>query len=280
MSRHVFQSPISKTMTLAIECEHVCQSTVSPYQKIEVIESRDFGRMLVLDNVINLTERDEFVYHEMLAHVPLFSHPRPEKVLIIGGGDGCTAREVLKHRTVKRVLQVEIDAVVMEVSRKYFKRLHHALDNPRVEIVCQDALQYMEQTRESFDVILLDSTDQVIEQSSGLFSTPFFRRCFATLTKDGILGAQVGDSSFEPHVVSQVFRNLRQVFPLARMYLASVPSYTIVPYSFAFCSKGVRPEERLGIQRFDSAFRTRYYNPEMHRASFALPEHVREDFEL
>jgi len=243
-----------------------------------VIESLDFGRMLVLDGVINLTERDEFVYHEMLVHVPLFSHPDPLRILIVGGGDGGTAREVLKHEGINRIQQVEIDGEVISISKKYFPSLGLALGHPKVNVFLMDAVQYVREIEEKFDIIIIDSTDPVIEQSEGLFTVPFYRDCLNALAEQGVLAAQVGDISFETNLVLAVFNKLREVFPIVRIYLAPIPSYTLVPYSFAFCSKTIHPEMGLGLSRFVRSFQTGYYNPQIHQSAFVLPEYLRKKF--
>jgi spermidine synthase len=279
MLPHIFRYEISPHVWVCLECDGILYSSQSDFQKIEVVQSLDFGRMLVLDGVINLTERDEFVYHEMLAHVPLFSHPDPQQILIVGGGDGGTAREVVKHKGIKKIQLVEIDGEVISVSKRYFPSLARALGHPKVNVFVMDALRYLKETEEMFDVILIDSTDPVIEQSGGLFTVPFYEDCLNALTERGILAAQVGDIGFETNLVLGVFSKLKAVFPVARIYCAPVPSYTMVPYGFAFCSKTIHPEMDLALSRFDKSFQTRYYNPQIHRAAFALPEHHRKDFE-
>ena len=279
MFPHIFRYEISPHIYVYLECAGVLYSKQSNFQKIEVVESIDFGKMLVLDGIINLTERDEFIYHEMLVHVPLFSHPDPVKVLIVGGGDGGTAREALKHKGIEIVQQVEIDGEVIDVSKKYFPSLGLALEDPKVGVFLMDAVQYMKEIKEKFDIILVDSTDPVIEQSGELFSLPFYKDCFNALTEQGILATQVGDSFFENNLVLDVFNNLKKVFPIVKIYCAPVPSYTLVPYSFAFCSKVVRPEMRLGLSRFSGSFQTRYFTPGIHQAAFALPEYLRKEFE-
>jgi spermidine synthase len=277
MLPHIYRYEISPHIWVCLECNGILHSSQSNFQKIEVVESLDCGKMLVLDGVINLTERDEFIYHEMLAHIPLFSHPDPQQILIIGGGDGGTAREVVKHKGIERIQLVEIDKEVISVSKKYFPSLARALDHPKVNILVVDAIHYLKETKETFDVILIDSTDPVIEQSGGLFTVPFYRDCLNALTERGILAAQVGDAFFETNLVLGIFNNLKAVFRVARIYCAPVPSYTIVPYSFAFCSKSIHPEAGLALSRFDKSFRTRYYNLQIHQAAFALPEYLRKD---
>jgi len=276
---YIFRYEISPHISVHLECKGVLHSSQSSFQKIEVVESLDFGRMLVLDGVINLTERDEFVYHEMLVHVPLFSHPDPSEVLIVGGGDGGTAREAVKHEGISSIQQVEIDKEVIAVSRRYFPSLSSSLDHPKVDVLFSDAIQYVREIEEKFDIILIDSTDRVIDQSEGLFTVPFYRDCCNALTEQGILAAQVGDIFFEKELVLDVFNKLKEVFPIVRIFRAPVPSYTLVPYSFAFCSKAIRPEMELGLSRFSKIFQTRYYNEQIHKAAFALPEHLREEFE-
>ena len=280
MFPHIFRYEISPHISVYLECKGILHSGQSSFQRIEVVESLDFGRMLVLDGVINLTERDEFVYHEMLAHVPLFSHPNPKKVLIVGGGDGGTAREVLKHEGINRIQQVEIDGEVIAISKKYFPSLGLALGHPKMNVLIMDAVKYVREIGEKFDIILIDSTDPVIEQSEGLFTGSFYMDCLNALTEQGILAAQVGDITFETDLVTSIFTRLKEVFPVVRIYLAPIPSYTMVPYSFAFCSKTIEPKTgSASLRRIGRGFQARYYNPQIHHAAFALPEHLREDFE-
>ena len=279
MFPYIFRYEVSPHISVHLECKGILHSSRSSFQKIEVVESLDFGRMLVLDGVINLTERDEFVYHEMLAHIPLFSHPDPLKILIVGGGDGGTVREVLKHEGISRIQQVEIDREIIAISKKYFPSLSSSLDHPKVNFLLMDAVQYVRDIKEKFDIILIDSTDPVIEQSEGLFTVSFYRDCLNALTEQGILASQVGDISFDTGVVLGVFSKLKEVFPIVRIFRAPIPSYTLVPYSFAFCSKTIRPEMGLGPSRFPKSFQTRYYNDQIHKAAFALPEHLRKEFE-
>ena len=278
MHPYIFRYEISPHISVYLECNGILHSSRSSFQKIEVVESLDFGRMLVLDGVINLTERDEFVYHEMLAHVPLFSHPDPLKILIVGGGDGGTVREVLKHEGINRIQLVEIDREIIAISKKYFPSLSSSLDHPKVNVLLMDAVQYVRDIKEKFDIILIDSTDPVIEQSEGLFTVSFYRDCLNALTEQGILASQVGDIFFETALVLDVFNKLKEVFPIVRIYLAPIPSYTLVPYSFAFCSKTIHPEMGLGLSRFPKSIQTRYYNAQIHQAAFALPEYLRKEF--
>ena len=279
MVPHIFRYEISPHVWVYLECNGILHSKKTSFQKIEVVDSLDFGKMLVLDGVINLAERDEFVYHEMLAHVPLFSHPEPRHVLIVGGGDGGTAREVLKHEGISRIQLVEIDEEVMSVSRDYFPALAQSLDHPKVHVLVMDAVEYLKETEEKFDIILVDSTDPVIEQSGGLFTVSFYEDCLNALTDKGIMAAQVGDVFFESNLVMSVLSNLKEAFHIAKLFSAPIPSYTIFPYCFAFCSNRINPQGGLGLPRFDGSIATKYYNPQIHQAAFALPEYLRRDFQ-
>ena len=279
MVPHIFRYEVSPHVWVYLDCNGTLHSRRSSFQKIEVVDSLDFGRMLVLDGVINLTERDEFVYHEMLAHVPLFSHPEPRTVLIVGGGDGGTAREVLKHEGISRIQLVEIDEEVMSVSRDYFPALAQSLEHPKVYVLVMDAVEYLKETKEKFDIILIDSTDPVIEQSGGLYTVPFYKDCLNALTDRGIVAAQVGDVFSEPHLVMSVFNKLKEAFHIAKIFHAPIPSYTIFPYCFAFCSNEIDPQQGFGLPRFDGSFETKYYNPQIHQGAFALPEDLRRNFE-
>ncbi len=278
MKKHLLNNRITPSSVFLHEITEVIFSAQSKFQEIAVMDSPDFGRILVLDGVVNLTEADEFIYHEMLVHVPLFSHARPETVLIVGGGDGCTAREVLKHRSVRRVVQVELDPMVMEVSKKYLGRLNNYPPDPRLEIFCCDAIEYMAQTRDTFDAILMDTTDASIDNSRPLFSEKYYADCRKALTEKGVLSAQVGDGFFEPQVVAPVFSRLREkkLFPLSRMYLAPVPAYAPFPYCLAFCTKD--PDVAFSPARVPDIPGLRYYTAKIHEAAFVLPPFIKDKF--
>lgn len=244
----------------------------SNYQDIAVVDSYEFGRMLVLDGVIQTSIRDEFIYHEMLAHVPLAMHPRPERVLVVGGGDGGTVREVLKHPEVQHVRLVEIDEMVIRVSREHLPELAGALDDPRVEIRISDAVQYLKEERDAYDVILIDSSDPV-GPATGLFTEGFYGDVAGALKPDGLMAAQSGSSFFSPRQLSAIHRAMRRHFPSVHLYTASIPTYSAGPYGLTLASR--RPLERLEPLRTPK-LETRYYTPEIHRAAFVLPPFVRE----
>ncbi len=245
----------------------------SKYQDIAVVESREYGRMLVLDGVTQTTLRDEYVYHEMIAHVPLFAHEGPERVLVIGGGDGGTVREVLKHKEVKRVELVEIDERVVEVSRMYLPELSTSLDDPRVTVRIADGIEYIRGCRSEYDVVLIDSSDPM-GPAEGLFTSKFYGDVARALRRGGMMVTQSGAPFFMPGLVRETYEAIAERFRSAHLYLANVPSYSVGPFSFVFAAKD--HVECEPVRRARSRFKTRYYSSEVHRAAFALPVHIKD----
>ncbi|NLN28275.1 MAG: polyamine aminopropyltransferase [Firmicutes bacterium] len=245
----------------------------SAYQEIEVIDTVDFGRMLLLDGIIQTSVRDEFIYHEMLAHVPLFVHPNPKRVLIIGGGDGGTLRETLKHPSVEEVHLVEIDERVIDASRKYLPELSGGFDDPRAKVVIRDGIEYVAEVKGAYDVILIDAPDPE-GAAVGLFSTDFYANARDALGDDGVLAAQTESPFIDPKLVKEIYDRIWAQFPLCRLYTAHVPSYSVGIWSFALALK--RPEMFERYRRAGGEFKTRYYNSEIHAAAFALPEYILE----
>ncbi|MCX8044064.1 MAG: polyamine aminopropyltransferase [Desulfobacterota bacterium] len=269
-----FEARFSPEVLVRIKVDRLVHAVQSRYQIIEVYDTTAFGRMLVLDGIINVTEKDEFIYHEMLAHVPLIAHPHPCSVLVVGGGDGGTVREALKHPTVYRIELVEIDSAVVEVSRTFLPFVSCALDNPKVHITYEDAACFIKETAQRFDVILIDSTDP-IGAGAILFSEGFYHDCRARLNDNGVLAAQSESPFFDPHIVKPLYEMARTVFPIVRMYTALVPSYVSGLWSFMFCSTSVDPLARISQERIAALQSLRYYSLDIHRASFAVPPFVR-----
>ena len=199
-------------------------SSRSAFQQIEVFETDFFGRMLVLNNVVQLTERDEFLYHEMLAHVPLHSHPSPERVLIVGGGDGGTLREVLKHPSVSRVVVVELDPEVIAVAKRFFSSLARSFDSPKAEVVNGDGVAFLRETGEQFDAVLVDSTDPV-GPAAALSSPEFFRAAAGALAEGGLFAMQTESLHFHVEYVNRVQASLREFFQFVRLYCVPVATY-------------------------------------------------------
>ncbi|MEW6380346.1 MAG: polyamine aminopropyltransferase [bacterium] len=247
------------------------------YQDIAILQTPHYGKILLLDGLVMVTERDEFVYHEMIAHVPLLSHPDPRKILIIGGGDGGTVREALKHPGVEHIDLVEIDEMVIEKCKEYFPGLSQGLlSSPKVTIHVADGIQFVKDSRPEYDVIIIDSTDP-IGPGEGLFTESFYRDISHALREDGIMAAQSESPFLHEKIIRPMHQKLRHVFPVSRMYLAFIPTYPAGCWSFAWCSKGTDNSEHPDGERYEKLQpRPRYYNPQIHRASFSLPNFIRE----
>lgn len=246
------------------------------FQHVMVAESLAYGRMLLLDGIVQTTEKDEFIYHEMMAHVPLLAHPRPETVLIIGGGDGGVLREVLKHPTVKKAVMVEIDAGVVDLSRRYFPTISRgAFADARVELVFDDGAAFVERADGAYDVIIVDSPDPV-GPAKVLFAEAFYRHAAGMLTKNGILVRQTGSIHMQPDEQMQANEILRGIFAYIGFYVYTVPTYIGGLFSSVFCSNRIDPgridRDRLLTRMRDIPLETEYYNPGIHAGAFSLPE--------
>ncbi len=243
----------------------------SKFQRIEIIRNKDYGRVLLLDGLVQTTERDEFYYHEMLVHPAMAAHPKPAKVLIVGGGDGGALREVLKH-PVEKAWLVEIDGQVIEACREHFPWLKATLRDPRAELVVEDGNVFVEKVRGKFDVILVDSSDPV-GPSTVLHREAFYRRLKAKLAPGGIIASQAG--SLELHLGSHARKRafLRRIFRHAALYLGPVPTYPVGTWCYDFLSDRVDPGKVKTLYLPDGL---KYFNPEVFRGSFALPNFLAE----
>jgi len=243
------------------------------FQNVLVFENGLFGRVLVLDGVVQLAERDNHIYHEMIVHVPLMAHGCAKRVLIIGGGDGGTLKEVLKHPIDKAVL-VEIDPDVIELSKRYFPEVSGgAFDDRRASIVIGDGLEYVAGSDDRFDVVIIDSTDPV-GPGERLFTASFYRSCRRLLRPRGIVSLQSGSPFFTPKQLQSVCEPLASSFNAVRPFLAPVPTYggMLALVVAGPSAKVLVPSLRLLRERFlHLQLATRYYTPEVHRAAFALP---------
>jgi len=248
----------------------------TPYQHLEIYENPRFGRMLVLDGAVQTTEGDEFVYHEMLAHPALLTHPAPRRVLIIGGGDGGALEEALKH-PLERATLVEIDEAVVRTSRAYLDVISGgAFDDRRTSLVIGDGIAYVAEHRDPVDVVLVDSTDPQ-GPAVGLFSPSFYADIAGRLTPDGVLVVQSGSAVYQQDLIAAVQRHLREVFPIVRTFAATVLAYPGVVWSFTMGSRGRDPLDVPAdeIARRTEGFGLRYYTPRGHHAAFDLPPYLR-----
>jgi len=245
-------------------------------QKLEIVQTPEFGKVMLLDGVLMLTEKDEFVYHEMLCHPSLITHPNPHTVLIIGGGDCGTLSRVLQHSSVHRVVQVEIDEMVTRVSKEYFPLLTESVNDPRVELVFDDGIKYLMSKVNEFDIILVDSTDPV-GPAEGLFRKEFLLSCHSALKQDGILCLQSESpwiDSLKP-VIGQMHTDLVSLFEGVYPYIASIQTYQAGLWMFQMASKRYSPFSADSWDRLkNSHLKCNYYNLPIHTAAFCLPEFV------
>lgn len=244
----------------------------SPYQRIEVLDTEQFGAALVLDGILQTTAGDEYIYHEMLALVPLLSHPHPSKILIIGGGDAGLAREVLRVPGVTDVVMVEIDQAVVEVSRRFLPGHTTGLSDPRLTLRYEDGVEYLNQLPRDvrFDVILVDATDPEGDGPGEVLYTPAFHRAVRdALNPGGLYAQQTGTPIYNPEVVQRVAADVDQQFDLCRVYWCTVPTYPGSLFTFTIGSQG--PDPKVPARPLPSGAVTRWYTPRVHEAAFALP---------
>src|SRR5574344_1339009 len=261
---------------IAIEQKEVLFSEQSKFQKVEIIDSNSsLGKILTLDDLMMTTEGDEFFYHEMIAHIPMMHHKAPKTVLVIGGGDGGTIREVLKHKTVEKVVLCEIDGMVIEASKKFFPTVACELDNPKVEILVQDAIEYIKDKKDEFDIVLIDSTDPM-GPGEGLFTEEFYTNVKNSLKKGGILAAQSESPVVNTEEIQKMYKLLKKVFPICSTYTSNIPTYPGGYWAWAFCSVNVKPLSYFADDRYEDIVKTcKVYNKDYHYARFALPNYLK-----
>lgn len=248
------------------------------HQHLIIFENAKFGRVMALDGIIQTTEADEFIYHEMLTHVPLMAHGNVKRVLIIGGGDGGMLREVCKHRSVEHITQVEIDDQVVEMCKEYLpNHSAGAYDDPRVNIVIDDGINFVRECKDQFDVIISDSTDP-IGPGDVLFTSVFYENCKRCLSEGGILVTQNGVAYMQLDEVTTTAKRLQPYFADQSFYCAAVPTYIggVMTFAWATDNPALRQLTVEDIApRFKAAnIKCRYYNPAIHVASFALPQYI------
>ena len=263
---------------LTVGLKKLLFSKQTAYQLVEVYETDTWGNLMTIDGMVMLSEKDEFVYHEMLSHTAMFTHPNPERVLIIGGGDGGAAREVMKHPSVKHVDMVEIDKAVVDASKLYFPGVGD-FENPKLQVLYEDGIAFIKKGSDPYDVIIIDGSDPV-GPAEGLFEKEFYRYCFNALAAEGVLTTQTESpwvNSYHPSI-QKVFNALDDLFPVSKMYTCAIPLYPAGLWSMGIASKKEDPLSNATKERIYSAGALlqslQYYNPDIHRASFALPTFV------
>ena len=262
---------------IAIKAGKVLFSKQSDFQKVEIFESESsLGRVLTLDDLMMTTEGDEYHYHEMIAHIPMMQHKNPENVLVIGGGDGGTVREVLKHKTVKKVVLCEIDGMVIDSCKEFLPTISCGLSDPRVESKVEDAIEFIKDKKNEYDIVLIDSTDP-IGPGEGLFTDEFYTNVKNSLREGGIMVAQSESPFAQKESVQKMYKLLIRVFPICSTYTSNIPTYPGGYWAWAFCSKTVEPLSYFAEDRYEDIVKTcKIYNRDYHNARFALPNYLKE----
>ena len=262
---------------VVIKAGKVLFSKHSDFQKVEIFETDSkLGRVLTLDDLMMTTEGDEFYYHEMIAHIPMMNHKCPESVLVIGGGDGGTVREVLKHNTVKKLVLCEIDGMVIDACKEFLPTIAGKLDDPRVEIRVEDAIEFIKDKKNEYDIVLIDSTDPM-GPGEGLFTEEFYTNVKNSLKKGGIVAAQSESPVVNKEEIKKMYNLLKKVFPICSTYTSNIPTYPGGYWAWAYCSETVEPLSYIDEKRCEEITKTcKIYNKDYHMARFALPNYLKE----
>ena len=281
-TRDVWFTERDDKIALSLKHDGKLYDVQSDYQRVEVYNTQAYGNLLTLDGMVMTSERDEYVYHEMITHVPTLTHPNPKRALIIGGGDGGTAREMLKHHDLDEVVMVEIDDKVIEACKAHLPSIASALEDPKLNLLVDDGIKYVKAAAdESFDIVIVDSTDPV-GPAEGLFSIEFYKEVYRILTKDGIMVTQSESPRFNNKVFKEVYDVYRGIFGREKVhcYLAYIPTYPTGMWSFSYSSKGsAHPIDGFNeekVMAFTEQNKLNYYNDSIHKSAFALPNFVKE----
>lgn len=271
-----FSEKHTKNVKFSIQIDKQLYSAKSPFQRIDVFESVEFGRFLTLDGYMMLTEKDEFIYHEMIVHPAMAVNPKIETVLVIGAGDGGVARELSRYKTIKKIDLVEIDEMVVEACKAYLPRTACGFEDGRVNVIFQDGLKYIRSCHDQYDLIIVDSTDP-FGPGEGLFTKEFYGNCFKALKDDGIMVNQHESPFYEndAQAMQRAHKRIVQCFPISRVYQAHIPTYPSGHWLFGFASKKYHPVDALNEGGWNELkIKTGYYNTKLHTGAFALPNYV------
>ena len=268
----------TENVRFSIKVDKQLYTGQSEFQRIDIFDSEEFGRVLALDGYVMLTEKDEFMYHEMIVHVPMCVHPNPRKILVVGGGDGGTVRELVKYSSVESVDLVEIDEDVVTACKEYLPQTAGMLEDPRVNTHFEDGLKFIRHHENEYDLIIVDSTDP-FGPGEGLFTREFYGNCYKALTDDGIMVNQ-HESPFyanDAYAMQRAHKQIVNSFPIARVYQAHIPTYPSGHWLFGFASKKYHPYHDVDFEKWKKlGLKLKYYNTNLHSASFALPTYVEE----
>lgn len=263
---------------LSIRVDRQLYAGQSEFQRIDVFESPEFGRFLTLDGYMMLTEKDEFIYHEMIVHVPLAVHPNVRRVLVIGAGDGGVIRELTRYPDIEHIDMVEIDPLVVTVSREYLPKTACNLDDPRVSIHYEDGLKFIRRCEALYDLIIVDSTDP-FGPGEGLFTREFYGNCYKALKDDGIMVNQHESPFYQEDAIAcqRAHKRIVESFPISRVYQAHIPTYPSGHWLFGFASKKYHPLKNLDEARWNAyQLPCRYYTTTLHKGAFYIPAYVEE----
>lgn len=267
----------TESILFSVRVKEQVYHAVSPFQQLDIFDSEALGRFFTLDGLMMVAEKDEFIYHDMIVHVPMATNPAIRSVLVIGGGDGGTVRELCRYGTVEHVDLVEIDRLVVDASREYLPFTACSLDDKRVSVHYEDGLKYIRSHRDEYDLIIVDSTDP-FGPGEGLFTKEFYGNCWSALRADGILVNQHESPYYDYYAKSmrRAHARIREFFPVCRVYQAHIPTYPSGHWLFGFASKRFDPVADLDEARWNAlGLETRYYNTDLHRACFMLPSYVK-----
>lgn len=268
----------TKNVRFSIKILKQLANVESKFQRIDIFESIEFGRILTLDGYLMVTEKDEFIYHDMIIHVPMAVNPNIQRVLVIGAGDGGAIRELTRYQTIEQIDMVEIDELVVEVCKEFLPGTASKLEDERVKIYYEDGLKFVRRKQNEYDLIVVDSTDP-FGPGEGLFTKEFYGNCFNALHSDGILVNQHESPYYSADAIAmqRAHHRLKQVFPISTVYQAHIPTYPSGHWLFGFASKKYDPIQDLDAEKWNSlGLATRYYNTDLHRGCFALPNYVKE----
>ncbi|WP_026477949.1 polyamine aminopropyltransferase [Alkaliphilus transvaalensis] len=268
----------TENVRLSLKVKNHLFTGQSDFQKVDVFETFEYGKLMTLDGLVMVTEKDEFIYHDMIVHVAMAVNPEIKNVLVIGGGDGGTVRELMRYNHIEKADMVEIDKMVCDVARDFFPTISGDLDNPRVNLTYEDGVAFMKGKENVYDLIIIDSTDPV-GPGEGLFTTEFYTDCFNALTENGILVNQNESPVYEQFAKEAIRANakLRKIFPIVEVYSAAIPTYPSGFWLFGFASKKYHPVIDLKAEAWNNfGIKTKYYNTDLHKGAFALPTYVKE----
>ncbi len=271
-----FSEMHTPNVKMSIRVDKQLYTEESEFQRIDVFQSEEFGRFLTLDGIMMLTEKDEFIYHEMITHVAMASNPDIKKILVIGAGDGGTIRELCRYKTVERIDMVEIDERVVAVCREYLRQTACRLDDSRVHIYYEDGLKYVRRKANEYDLIIVDSTDP-FGPGEGLFTSEFYGNCYNALTENGILVNQHESPYYsdDARAMQRAHKRINEFFPICRVYQVHIPTYPSGHWLFGYASKTVDPLEADADKWNALGIETQYYNTDLHKGCFMIPNYVK-----